>query len=138
MLCEVSGMDGCSLQPSAGAQGELTGLMMLRAWHASKGRSPKKVLIPESAHGTNPATCALNGLTAVKIDKNAEAAFSRLRSGDADGVPCCIDLGSTRHDEHHRRSLARQTSAEMVEQRVERFERRCSVAEHNGVSVTSA
>ena len=44
MLCEVSGMDGCSLQPSAGAQGELTGLMMMRAWHASQGRSPKKVL----------------------------------------------------------------------------------------------
>src|SRR5262245_47716540 len=71
MLCEVSGMDGCSLQPSAGAQGELTGLMMMRAWHASKGRSPKKVFIPESAHGTNPASCALNGLIAVKIEKNA-------------------------------------------------------------------
>ena len=72
MLCEVSGMDGCSLQPSAGAQGELTGLMMIRAYHQSKGRSPKKVFIPESAHGTNPATCALNGLTAVRIEKNAE------------------------------------------------------------------
>jgi glycine dehydrogenase subunit 2 len=72
MLCEVSGMDGCSLQPSAGAQGELTGIMMIRAFHASQGRSPKKVLIPESAHGTNPATCALNGLTAVKIDKNPD------------------------------------------------------------------
>lgn len=72
MLCEVSGMDGCSLQPSAGAQGELVGLMMMRAYHQSKGRSPKKVFIPESAHGTNPASCALNGLTAVKIEKSAE------------------------------------------------------------------
>ena len=72
MLCEVSGMDGCSLQPSAGAQGELVGLMMMRAFHASQGRSPKKVLIPESAHGTNPASCTLNGLVAVKIEKNAE------------------------------------------------------------------
>jgi glycine dehydrogenase subunit 2 len=72
MLCEISGMDGCSLQPSAGAQGELTGLMMMRAWHQSKGRSPKKVFIPESAHGTNPASCTLNGLVAVKIDKNAD------------------------------------------------------------------
>ena len=69
-LCEVSGMDACSLQPAAGAQGELTGLMMMRAYHASQGRSPKKVLIPESAHGTNPASCTLNGLVAVKIDKN--------------------------------------------------------------------
>jgi glycine dehydrogenase subunit 2 len=72
MLCEVSGMDGCSLQPSAGAQGELTGLMMIRAFHQAQGRAPKKVLIPESAHGTNPATCALNGLTAVRIEKNAD------------------------------------------------------------------
>jgi glycine dehydrogenase subunit 2 len=71
-LSEVSGMDGCSLQPSAGAQGELTGIMMMRAYHQSKGRSPKKVFIPESAHGTNPATCGLNGLIAVKIEKNSE------------------------------------------------------------------
>jgi glycine dehydrogenase subunit 2 len=70
MLCAVSGMDACSLQPSAGAQGELTGLMMIRAHHASKGRNPRKVFIPESAHGTNPASCALNGLVAVKIEKN--------------------------------------------------------------------
>ena len=72
MLCEVSGMDACSLQPSAGAQGELTGLMMIRALHESQGRSPRKVLIPESAHGTNPASCSLNGLTAVKIGKSAD------------------------------------------------------------------
>lgn len=72
MLCEVSGMDGCSLQPSAGAQGELTGLMMMRAFHQAAGRSPRKVLIPESAHGTNPASCSLNGLVAVKIEKNAD------------------------------------------------------------------
>jgi glycine dehydrogenase subunit 2 len=71
-LCEVSGMDGCSLQPSAGAQGELAGLMMMRAFHESKGRSPKKVFIPESAHGTNPASCAQNGLVAVKIEKTAD------------------------------------------------------------------
>ena len=71
-LCEVSGMDFCSLQPAAGAQGELTGLMMMRAFHESKGRSPKKVFIPESAHGTNPASCTLNGLVAVKIEKNAD------------------------------------------------------------------
>jgi glycine dehydrogenase subunit 2 len=70
MLSEISGMDACSLQPSAGAQGELAGLMMIRAYHESKGRSPRKVFIPESAHGTNPASCALNGLTAVKIGKN--------------------------------------------------------------------
>jgi glycine dehydrogenase subunit 2 len=68
-LCEVSGMDDSSLQPSAGAQGELVGLMMMRGYHASKGRNPKKVFIPESAHGTNPASCTLNGLVAVKVEK---------------------------------------------------------------------
>jgi len=65
ILAEISGMDAVSLQPAAGAQGELTGLMMIRAYHESKGRSPRKVFIPDTAHGTNPASCALNGLTAV-------------------------------------------------------------------------
>ncbi len=64
-LAEICGMDRVSLHPSAGAQGELAGLMMIRAHHVANGRSPKKVLIPDTAHGTNPASCALNGLTAV-------------------------------------------------------------------------
>jgi glycine dehydrogenase subunit 2 len=64
-LAEVCGMDRVSLNPAAGAQGELTGLMMIRAHHQAQGRSPKKVLIPDTAHGTNPASCALNGLKAV-------------------------------------------------------------------------
>jgi glycine dehydrogenase subunit 2 len=64
-LAEVCGMDRVSLHPAAGAQGELTGLMMIRAYHQSQGRDPKKVLIPDTAHGTNPASCALNGLEAV-------------------------------------------------------------------------
>jgi glycine dehydrogenase subunit 2 len=65
LLAEIAGMDFVSLQPSAGAQGELTGLMMIRAYHGSKGRAPRKVFIPDTAHGTNPASCALNGLVAV-------------------------------------------------------------------------
>lgn len=65
LLAEIVGMDGVSLQPAAGAQGELTGLMMIRAWHTARGRSPRKVFIPDSAHGTNPASCALNGFEAV-------------------------------------------------------------------------
>ncbi|MEM6961092.1 MAG: aminomethyl-transferring glycine dehydrogenase subunit GcvPB [Myxococcota bacterium] len=64
-LAEVCGMDHVSLNPAAGAQGELTGLMMIRAHHTHEGRSPKKVLVPDTAHGTNPASCALNGLKAV-------------------------------------------------------------------------
>ncbi len=64
-LAEIVGMDRVTLQPAAGAQGELTGLMMIRAYHQAQGRSPKKVLIPVTAHGTNPASCALNGLVTV-------------------------------------------------------------------------
>ncbi len=67
LLAEIVGMDGVSLQPAAGAQGELTGLMMMRAYHHSQGRSPRKIFIPESAHGTNPASCALNGFEAVSF-----------------------------------------------------------------------
>jgi len=66
-LCEVTGLSDFCLQPAAGAQGELTGLMMMRAYHRAQGRGPRKVLIPESAHGTNPASCSLAGLEALKV-----------------------------------------------------------------------
>src|SRR5688572_3477988 len=65
LLAEIVGMDEVTLQPAAGAQGELTGLMMIRAYHRSQGRGPTKIFIPDSAHGTNPASCALNGFEAV-------------------------------------------------------------------------
>jgi glycine dehydrogenase subunit 2 len=65
ILAEIVGLDGVNLQPAAGAQGELTGLMMMRAYFQKQGRSPRKVFIPDSAHGTNPASCALNGFEAV-------------------------------------------------------------------------
>ncbi len=65
LLAEIVGMDAVSMQPAAGAQGELTGLMMIRACHHAEGRAPMKVFIPDSAHGTNPASCALNGFEAV-------------------------------------------------------------------------
>ena len=71
-LAEIVGMDNVTLQPAAGAQGELTGLMMIRAYHQSKGRSPKRVLIPDTAHGTNPASCTLNGLEAVPFQAGAD------------------------------------------------------------------
>ena len=64
-LAEVCGMDRVSLHPAAGAQGEYTGLAMIRAYHTDRGRAPRKVLIPDTAHGTNPASCALNGMDAV-------------------------------------------------------------------------
>lgn len=60
-LAEVCGMDDVSLHPSAGAQGESLGLMLIRAYHHAQGRAPKMVLVPDTAHGTNPASCAING-----------------------------------------------------------------------------
>jgi glycine dehydrogenase subunit 2 len=71
-LAEIVGMEHVCLQPAAGAQGELTGLMMIRAYHQDHGRSPKKVLIPDTAHGTNPASCALNGLTVVPFPTGSD------------------------------------------------------------------
>ncbi len=72
LLAEIVGMDGVNLQPAAGAQGELTGLMMIRAYHHSRNRNPKKIFIPESAHGTNPASCTLNGFDAVPFPAGAD------------------------------------------------------------------
>ena len=66
-LAEVSGMDRVSLQPAAGAQGELAGIMMIRAYHERRGEQRNKVLIPDTAHGTNPASAALNRYDVVEI-----------------------------------------------------------------------
>jgi len=66
-LAELSGLDRVSLHPSAGAHGELTGVMMIRAYHQAQGNPRKKILIPESAHGTNPASSALCGYQVVTM-----------------------------------------------------------------------
>ncbi len=60
-LAEISGTDAVSLQPAAGAHGELTGILMIRAYHQSKGNPRKKILVPDSAHGTNPASVTISG-----------------------------------------------------------------------------
>jgi glycine dehydrogenase subunit 2 len=67
MLAEISGMDAVSLQPAAGAQGELAGVLMIRAYHLARGEKRTKVLIPDSAHGTNPASTALAGYDVVEV-----------------------------------------------------------------------
>ena len=68
-LCEIVGMDAASLQPSAGAHGEFAGMMMIKAYHESRGGGARrvKVLVPDSAHGTNPASAAMNGYSIVSI-----------------------------------------------------------------------
>jgi glycine dehydrogenase subunit 2 len=66
-LREVCGMDAVSLQPAAGAQGELAGMLLVRAYHGDHGGPRKRVLIPSSAHGTNPASSALCGYDVVEV-----------------------------------------------------------------------
>ena len=70
-LLEITGMDAITLQPAAGAQGELTGLLLIRAYLENKGNARKKVLIPDSAHGTNPATVVIAGYEVQNIKSNA-------------------------------------------------------------------
>lgn len=66
-LAEICGLDAVTLQPAAGAHGELAGMKIVRAYHRDSGRQRHKVLIPESAHGTNPASAALSGYRAVTV-----------------------------------------------------------------------
>jgi glycine dehydrogenase subunit 2 len=70
-LCRITGMHAATLQPPAGASGELCGLLLMRAWHAARGERRTKVLIPDSAHGTNPASVTLGGYRAVTVPSDA-------------------------------------------------------------------
>ena len=72
-LCECTGFAGVSLQPNAGSQGEYAGLLIIRAWHESRGESHRNIcLIPTSAHGTNPASAVMAGLTVVPVACDAD------------------------------------------------------------------
>lgn len=74
LLAEITGMDNYTMQPMAGAHGELTGLMIIAAYHKHKGNKKTKVIIPDSAHGTNPASAAIAGYNVISIpsDKDGE------------------------------------------------------------------
>jgi glycine dehydrogenase subunit 2 len=71
-LLEITGMDAITLQPAAGAHGEYTGILLIRAWHAAQGNARKKILIPDSAHGTNPASAAVCGYAVEGLKSNEE------------------------------------------------------------------
>jgi glycine dehydrogenase subunit 2 len=81
-LCEATGMARLTFQPAAGAQGELTGLLIMRAYHAARGDVRKRVIIPDSAHGTNPASVSLAGYQAseVRSDERGLVDLDALRS----------------------------------------------------------
>ncbi len=67
-LCEITGMDRMTFQPAAGAHGEFTGLLLIKAYHESRGDKKRtKIIVPDSAHGTNPASAAMVGFSVISI-----------------------------------------------------------------------
>ncbi|HHS13667.1 MAG TPA: glycine dehydrogenase subunit 2 [bacterium] len=71
-ISELTGMDSVTLQPAAGAHGEMTGIKIMRAYHESKGNPRKKIILPDSAHGTNPASATISGYDTVQIKSTEE------------------------------------------------------------------
>ncbi len=81
-LCEITGMDRCTLQPCAGAHGEFTGLLLIRAYHRSRGDTARtKIIVPDSAHGTNPASAVMAGFQVVNVPSGPDG---------------CVDLNALR------------------------------------------
>ena len=70
-LAEISGLHATTLQPAAGAHGELTGLLIIRAAHQAEGRGPKRIIIPDTAHGTNPASVVMGGFVPAPVRSDA-------------------------------------------------------------------
>ncbi len=70
MLLEITGMDAATLQPAAGAHGELTGMLIIHAFHAKNGKQRTRIIIPDTAHGTNPASATLCGYKSIKVSSN--------------------------------------------------------------------
>jgi len=87
-LAEITGLDAVTLQPAAGAHGELTGILMIRAYHESRGRPRRIVLIPDSAHGTNPASVSISGYEVQNIPSTSRGTVDvdRLRERVTDDV----------------------------------------------------
>lgn len=88
-LCEITGMDRMTFQPAAGAHGEFTGLLLIKAYHESRKDGKRtKILVPDSAHGTNPASAAMAGYSVVTIPSNAEGCvdIGKLREAAGDDV----------------------------------------------------
>jgi glycine dehydrogenase subunit 2 len=91
-LAEIAGLPHVSLQPSAGSHGELAGVLLTRAYHESRGQHRRKVLTPDTAHGTNPATVTMAGLEVVKLQTDAEGGIDLddLRAKADTDVACLM------------------------------------------------
>ena len=89
MLCEITGFARVSLQPAAGAHGELTGVMIIQAYFRKRKKNRTKILVADSSHGTNPASVVLCGFEAVEVksDANGNLSLEDLREKDERG--CC-------------------------------------------------
>jgi glycine dehydrogenase subunit 2 len=92
-LAEIAGLPHVSLQPSAGSQGELTGVLLTRAYHEERGEHRAKILTPDTAHGTNPATVTMGGYEVVKLGTDADGGvdLDDLRA-HADADTACLML----------------------------------------------
>jgi glycine dehydrogenase subunit 2 len=84
-LTEITGMQATSVQPAAGAHGELAGMLLFHAYHSSKGNQRSKILVPDTAHGTNPASAALCGYKSVPLKSNSRGVL------DPDAVAAAMD-----------------------------------------------
>ena len=91
-LAEICGLPHVSLQPSAGSHGELAGLLLTRAYHADRGEERTKVLTPDTAHGTNPATVTMAGYEVVKVATNERGGvdLDDLRAKADDDIACLM------------------------------------------------
>jgi glycine dehydrogenase subunit 2 len=85
-LCEITGMDAVTFQPAAGAHGEFTGVMLIKAYHLSRGdRQRTKIIVPDAAHGTNPASAGMAGLTVINIPSDAHGCVDMEKLREAVG-----------------------------------------------------
>ena len=85
-LCEITGMDKMGFQPAAGAHGEFTGLLLIKKYHEAHGGAKRtKIIVPDSAHGTNPASAAMAGFTTVNVPSNADGCV------DLDALRAAVD-----------------------------------------------
>ena len=85
-LCEITGMDKMDFQPAAGAHGEFTGLLLIKKYHEAHGDTKRtKIIVPDSAHGTNPASAAMAGFTTVNVPSNADGCV------DLDALRAAVD-----------------------------------------------
>src|SRR5256885_15881391 len=91
-LSEIAGLPHVSLQPSAGSHGELAGVLLTRAYHEDRGETRTKVLTPDTAHGTNPATVTMAGMQVVKVGTNADGGvdLDDLRAKADTDVACLM------------------------------------------------